>query len=250
MRGQILMEATIAKNGFPAASFRAPLDDPIRYPSYKSFDEFIDVERLRSLNDYITRRIKRRIMDAQDSFFLNLHRLDQSSPYMPGAREIWLTRTLSGTKYNYMDLDQCELWEPTEAAKDLTLLMDFIGTLPFKCTGRMLIIYDETGTPVPAHRDHEFEDVCHEFIWFRTNLRKPFYLLNHGTSEKVYVSSYSTWFDTVNQFHGSDPVDALSFSVRIDGKFTDEFRQRIPNPLTNAASTPSLWACSTDQATM
>lgn len=215
----------------------------IHYPSFKSFDEFIDVDHLRSLNSYIANKIKRRIQETSDSFFLNQHRLDESSAYAPGAREIWLTRTLPGIPYNYLDLDRTDLWEPTDEAIEFTLLMEFVKKLPFKALGRILIIYDELGREVPAHRDHERVDICNEFIWLRTNLNKPFYLLNDRTGEKLYVNSYSAWFDTVNQFHGCDQFNGLSFSIRVDGIFTDEFRSRIPKPEYNAASTPSLWSC-------
>jgi hypothetical protein len=121
--------------------------------------------------------------------------------------------------------------------------MEFIGSLPFSSTGRMLIMYDHVPRPVTPHRDHDVVEVCHEFVWFRTNLSKPFYMLDHRTREKLYVSSYSAWFDTVNQFHGSDPFDGLSFSVRVDGHFTPEFRSLIPRPRLNPASAPALWAC-------
>jgi hypothetical protein len=124
--------------------------------------------------------------------------------------------------------------------------MDFIATLPFRETGRMLIMYDDVCRPVPAHRDHTDTEKCHDFIWFRTNLNKPFFMLNHRTQEKLYVESYSAWFDTVNQFHGTDPAEGLSFSVRVDGRFSDEFRRRIPTPEYNLASTPALWACTPD----
>jgi hypothetical protein len=218
------------------------VDPRIFYPSYKSFDEFIDVERLKSLDSYITERIERRLKAPTDGYFLNQHRLNAATPHQPGAREIWLTRTKPGVPYNYLDLDKPELWRPTEAASEFSSLMEFIGTLPFKATGRMLIIYDDRATSVPAHRDHLSTQVCNDFIWFRTNLRKPFYMLNHRTNEKLYVQSYSAWFDTVNQFHGSDAQEGLSFSIRVDGPFTDEFRKQIPTPAYNLASTPALWA--------
>jgi hypothetical protein len=67
-------------------------------------------------------------------------------------------------------------------------------------------------------------------------------MLNHETGEKLYIAGYSAWFDTVNQFHGCDGTDGLSYSIRVDGRFTDEFRSRIPRPPFNAASTPSYWA--------
>ena len=216
-------------------------DPRISYPSYKSFDEFIDVERLRSLDGYITQRIKRRLNAQKDyRFYTGPYKLNQSIPDRPGSRMIYLA--YSEQPDNYFDLDKTELWHPTEAATDFTLLMDFIATLPFKATGRMLIIYDDALREVPAHRDHVEAEVCHEFIWFRTNFKKPFYLLNYQMGEKKYIESYSAWFDSVNQFHGGDPVDGLSFSIRVDGKFTDEFKAKIPKPDFNLASTPSFWA--------
>jgi hypothetical protein len=221
---------------------RAATDRRIQYPSYRSFDQFIDVERLRSLDGYIARQIRRHIEMGPTDFFVNEHRLDELSPYRPGVREIWLTRTAPGVPYNYLDLDRSELWVRTPECEPFTLLMEFVDTLPFQSTGRILIIFDDAGKAVPAHRDHESTEICNEFIWMRTNLRKPFYMLDQLSGEKLYVDSYSAWFDAVNQFHGSDAGEGLTFSIRVDGHFTDEFRRTIPRPEINAASTPSLWA--------
>jgi hypothetical protein len=214
----------------------------IKYPSYKSFDQFIDIDRLKSLDQYLTKQIHKHSSTGANDWFLNEHRLDPTMPHQPGAREVWLTRTKPGTPYNYLDLDQSELWERTEWASQFSELMDFIETLPFRQTGRMLIIYDYEGSEVPAHRDHLEKNVCHDFIWFRTNLKKPFYMYNHQTGEKLYVECYSAWFDTVNQFHGSDAAPGLSFSIRVDGVFSPDFRKKIPIPSGNIAATPALWA--------
>lgn len=221
----------------------------IKYPSYKSFDSFIDVERLRSLDGYIKERIKKRFEKNNDlAFYTGPYRLQEKEPDRPGSRMIYLAQ--SSRPDSYFDLDKSELWHATEATGEFALLMDFIATLPFKSTGRMLIMYDNISRPVTAHRDHAESDICHEFIWFRTNLTKPFYLLNPTTNERKYVESYSAWFDTVNQFHGSDAADRLTFSIRVDGTFTDEFRKQFPCADTdNIAATPSLWAAleSTEQ---
>ena len=217
------------------------VDPRISYPSYKSMDEFIDVERLRSLDGYIRQRIKRRLAEQRDyKFYTGPYKLNNSIPDRPGSRMIYLA--YSEKPDSYFDLDRTELWHPTAAAEEFALLMDFIRTLPFQSTGRMLIMYDDVRREVPAHRDHVETDICHEFMWFRTNLTKPFYMLDHNTGEKKYVDGYSAWFDTVNQFHGSDPFEGLAFSIRVDGIFTDEFRKRIPKPDFNLASTPSFWA--------
>jgi hypothetical protein len=220
----------------------APAFDPrVVYPCYKSLDEFVDVARLRALDGYITERVRRRLGSSSDTkFYTGPFRLDEANPDRPGSRMIYLAQ--SGLPDSYFDLDRTELWRPTPAAEEFSELMDFISTLPFQSTGRMLIMYDDVERPVPAHRDHTSRDVCHEFVWFRTNLRKPFYVLDHTTGEKRYVESYTAWFDTVNQFHGSDPAAGLSFSIRVDGRFTEEFRRLIPRSDLNPASTPALWA--------
>lgn len=231
-----------AGEGFDPATDEARVDPRITYPCYKSFDEFIDVQKLKSLDEYITERIREHIRAQSDiRFYTGPYRLKDSAPDRPGSRMIYLSR--SRQPDNYFDLDKTELWEPTEATAEFALLMDFIATMPFKSTGRMLIMYDDVSHPVSAHRDHTETEMCHDFIWFRTNLKKPFYLLNHKTNERLYVASHSAWFDSVNQFHGSDPCDGLSFSIRVDGHFTDRFRKRIPVPDYNLSSTPALWAC-------
>jgi hypothetical protein len=213
----------------------------IRYPSYKSFDNFIDVERLKQLDGYITERLSNQVHRRNDlAFYTGPHRLADAAPGLPGSRMVYLAE--SSRPDSYFDLDNSELWRPSEATTEFSWLMDFIATLPFESTGRMLIMYDDVERPVTAHRDHDDSEVCHEFIWFRTNLKKPFYLLNPNNGEKQYVESYSAWFDTVNQFHGSDPVEGLTFSIRIDGKFTDAFRKRIPIEAQHqGAATPAAW---------
>jgi hypothetical protein len=221
--------------------FAPEVDSRITYPSYKSFDEFIDVDRLRSLDGYLTQRIKRHITDNEEfKFYTGPYCLEKSAPVRPGSRMIYLA--YSEHPDSYFDLDKTELWHPTIYQNEFALLMDFIRTLPFQATGRMLIMYDDAPREIPAHRDHIETNVCHEFLWFRTNMKKRLYMLNHKTNEKKYVESYSAWFDSVNQYHGSDAYDGLSFSIRVDGKFTDEFRARIPKPEINMASTPSYWA--------
>ena len=238
------MGAAAIENLFKNDYSQATVDSRITYPCYKSFDEFVDVARLRSLDAYITERINRHIKTQQDDYFLNLYRLSAETPYQPGVREIWLSRTKADLPLDYLDMvDKTDLWELTKEAEEFSELMDFIETLPFKSRGRMLIIYDDAERDVPAHRDHLDTEVCNEFLWFRTNLKKPFYLLNPQTNEKKYVEGYTAWFDSVNQYHGCDAVEGLSFSLRVDGIFTGEFRESIPKPSFNRASTPALWAC-------
>ena len=219
----------------------SPSSAPV-YPSYKSLDEYIDLDALRALDAFLIERIEHHIAAEKDDFFLNQHRLDADTPYQPGVREIWLSRTLPGTPYDYLDLDKPELWQRTPAAEEFAPLMAFVDILPFKATGRILIIYDNGGNEVPAHRDHLDAELCHEFIWLRTNFNKSLYMLDPESGDRLHVKSYSAWFDSVNQFHGADASKGLSFSIRVDGIFSETLRSKIPFPATNRSAAPSIWA--------
>ncbi len=211
------------------------------YPSYMNMDPFIDVERLRALDGFITERLNRRLAAAEDrQFYTGPFLLDADASHLPGSRMIELAR--SREPENYYDLNRAELWEPSPEAAEFAPLMDFIATLPFAATARMLIMYDASGRAVSAHRDHDSSELCHEFVWFRTNRSKPFYMLDPDTGERAYVAGHAAWFDTVNQFHGADATGKLSFSIRVDGVFSEEFRRAIPFPSQNRAAAPSIWA--------
>lgn len=211
------------------------------HPSYKTFDPFLDVGRLVALDAMITQRIRARLDATADrQFYTGPFLLDAGASDRPGSRMIELSRSIEPE--NYYDLDRTDVWEPTPAAAEFAPLMDFITTLPFKATGRILIMYDPQGRAVSAHKDHDSIELCHEFIWMRTNLRKPFYMQHPETGERRYIEGHSAWFDTVNQFHGGDASGELSFSIRVDGIFSDAFRSTIPFSKENRAVTPSIWA--------
>jgi len=210
------------------------------YPSYMDMDPFIDVARLQALDGYVRQRLEKRLQSAKDlAFYTGPLLLDGRDPHLPGSRLVYLTQ--SEREQDYYDLDNCDVWHPTPDAEEFSELMDVIADLPFEATGRMIIMYDDSGRAVSAHRDHDSTDLCHEFIWFRTNLDKPFYMLNSGTGEQLYVESHSAWFDTVNQFHGADATGGLSFSIRVDGRFNKELRREIPFDQDNRAAAASLW---------
>ena len=213
----------------------------VSYPCYVDLDPFLDLERLKSLDEFITRRIQRRLNGAADiQFYTGPFVLDTSKPKLPGSRMVYLSSPKG--EDDYYKLNQPDFWEPSSDAEEFAPLMDFIATLPFEATGRMLIMYDGEGGAVSAHRDHDSHDLCHEFIWFRTNLNKPFYMLAEQSGEKLYVTSHSAWFDTVNQFHGADANGRLSISIRVDGIFTQDFRSQIPYPDRNRSAAPAVWA--------
>jgi len=213
------------------------------FPSYMNLDPHIDVDRLKALDGFVTERLTARLEASGDlAFDTGPFLLGSDAPRLPGSRLVYLARTQA--KDDYYELDRTELWRPTPEAEEFAPLMDFIATLPFAATGRMIIMYDYDGRAVPAHRDHDSIELCHEFVWFRTNHSKPLYMFNPQTGERLDVTSHSAWFDTVNQYHGADASPGLSFSIRVDGRFSEEFRAQIPSASANPASAPALWAAS------
>ena len=227
---------------------RVEIDPRVSYPSYKSLDDFLDIERLKGLDDYLTERVEAKLRNREgEAFHTGVFKRRVWHKTRPGSLVVPLTRSIR--PFNYLDLDKPEVWEPTAEADQFAELMHFIATMPFKRTARIMIICENGGPGTTPHRDHGLPNVLHEFVWFRSNLNKPLFLLDHRTGKKKYVDSYSAWFDSVNQYHGSDPTKDLTFSMRVDGVFSDELRKRIPKPTVNPASTPSLWACeSADRA--
>jgi hypothetical protein len=216
------------------------------YPSYFDMDPLIDVDGLRLLDGYIRERLERRLMAERDlAFYTGPLVLDEGAPTVPGSRMVYLSR-MDGSD-NYYELDRCELWHASEEAQEFSELMDFIGTLPFAATGRMLIMYDPEGRAVTAHRDHDSSDLSHEFVWLRTNCDKPFYMLNPETGEKSYVAGHSAWFDTVNQYHGADQTGELAWSIRIDGRFDEALRATIPEARGCSASRAALLTAATQR---
>jgi hypothetical protein len=223
---------------------RVAVDPRITYPCYKSLDEYIDVDRLKSLDGYLKERITR---DLQGQKPMQFDTGDLKSTLFgrskPGSKCIHLSHPKVGERVSYWENNNPERWKIAEESREYSELMEFIATLPFKATARIVIMCDDLGRVVTRHRDHSFSEINHEFVWFRTNLDKAFYVQDRKSKKKLYVSSYSAWFDTVNQFHGADAGKrALTFSMRVDGTFSDEFRALIPVPPYNAASTSALWA--------
>ena len=110
----------------------------------------------------------------------------------------------------------------TEDQKNFPELMDLIYRMPFKEIGRIVIFINEPYMPCFIHSDV----YPGEFIWFRTTLDKKFFIYDKETKAKNYITSYSAYFDPA-QHHGADPNIFPSFSIRVDGPFTEEFKKKI-----------------------
>jgi hypothetical protein len=122
-------------------------------------------------------------------------------------------------------------------------LKEFVESLPMDRLGIVTVFYNEHYIPLGHHRDFNYfprersnkpETFPHrqELIWFRFNLDRPFYLFDldekSGTvKERVPVQGYSAFFNHHNWHGNFDSYPNSSITVKVEGKFTDEFRKQI-----------------------
>lgn len=103
----------------------------------------------------------------------------------------------------------------------------------FEHIGRVIFfVCDHDGIPF-EHRDLDAKNgidviVPHrnEFIHIRPNTKKAFYLWDPETKDKTYINTRAAWWNDVD-WHGGEKIIEQSYSLRIDGKFTEDFRKKL-----------------------
>lgn len=116
--------------------------------------------------------------------------------------------------------------------KHFPKLVELINQLPFKEIGRVMFFITEPNNETIPHYDDSLDVPDRpndDFIWFTTNNRyKKIYVMNPITLEKSYPDQNKKfiWFNEMD-YHGTDAINRLSFSIRIDGKFHDHVKRAI-----------------------
>jgi hypothetical protein len=79
---------------------------------------------------------------------------------------------------------------------------------------------------IPFDHYHPDQGFAAEFIHIRSNIARPFYIKDSKTLEKTYIDSRVAWWDD-RVIHGGDPVMFPTYTLRIDGIFTEQFRKKV-----------------------
>lgn len=101
----------------------------------------------------------------------------------------------------------------------------------FEHLGRIIFFKAEHDCLMPLHRDliypeeTDYFDHRHEFIHLRTSLDKPFYIWDPEQDTKLLVDSHATFFND-QDWHAGGRINKQTYSLRVDGVFTQEFRER------------------------
>jgi hypothetical protein len=103
----------------------------------------------------------------------------------------------------------------------------------FEHIGRVIFFHVEADGIPFEHRDLDAKngvDVIkphrNEFIHIRPNTKKAFYIWDPEKKNKIYLNTRVAWWNDVD-WHGGEQIMEQSYSLRIDGKFTDAFRKKL-----------------------
>ncbi len=101
--------------------------------------------------------------------------------------------------------------------------IEFIKSLPFTEIGRVLffISYHYLHSDVHYDRKDNCFDGRHHFIWFNPAKQKNFFLVDENR-KKQQIESKSAFFNT-RYLHGAEPVDKMTYTLRVDGQFNEAF---------------------------
>lgn len=129
---------------------------------------------------------------------------------------------------NYFFKGKEKFTEPTKNADHFPKLLDWIYNLPiFSEIGRIIFFLNEHDCSLQVHMDSP-KRFRHreEFIWLNPTGKKRFWILDPDTREKTYIEAPAAFFNSLD-WHGGDAIPTYEYSLRIDGKFTDSFREQL-----------------------
>lgn len=129
---------------------------------------------------------------------------------------------------NYFLKGRAEHTEITENAQHFPKLLDWIYQIKiFEDVGRIVFFLNEHDCTLQVHRDApRYFPHREEFVWINPTGKKKFWLLDPDTKEKTYIDTSAAFFNSLD-WHGGDAIPTYTYSLRIDGKFTDAFREKI-----------------------
>jgi len=145
--------------------------------------------------------------------------------------------------YIYYFLWEEGSWDDRTAKRKLTAEAEYFPNVVkwveqlqgsiFEHIGRVIFFHcDHDGIPF-EHRDLDAKNGMNqtfphrnEFIHIRPNTKKAFYLWDPESKCKTYLNTRAAWWND-QDWHGGERIMEQSYSLRIDGKFTEEFRKKL-----------------------
>lgn len=98
-------------------------------------------------------------------------------------------------------------------------------------TGRVIFFVSSGSSKPFEHRDldadtQDYTDHNIEFIHIRPNTKRGFYVWDPEHKRKHYINSHACFFND-QDWHGGEASKKTTYSLRIDGIFTETFRKKL-----------------------
>lgn len=105
-------------------------------------------------------------------------------------------------------------------------LDDLIGPV-FTEYGRILFFIHEHDCKLLLHRDGPRYFPHHnEFLWLNPMMTKKFFIYDEDSTTKHLVETPAAFFNDLDM-HGGEISESMTWSLRIDGVFSEEFRSKL-----------------------
>jgi len=95
-----------------------------------------------------------------------------------------------------------------------------------------LISVDSGGTPWEHYDPRQLDETpgyLPEFIHIKTDCDRPFYILDPDTGERTFMNTRAAYWNE-SDWHGGIPIQRPTYTLRINGRFSKEFKQKVGMP--------------------
>lgn len=121
-------------------------------------------------------------------------------------------------------------------------IQSWAKSLPYERHDLISVIFNEHYIPLRYHRDFNFfpieegdkpqiPDTLQDVIWLRFELDRDLFLYDFDDAgnilNKARFEGYSVNFNHYNWHGNTEASDKCSMTIKVEGKFTDEFRKKI-----------------------
>jgi hypothetical protein len=97
----------------------------------------------------------------------------------------------------------------------------------FESYGRIIFFIHEHDCKLLIHRDGmSYVPHNNEFLWLNPTRSKKFFIYDEDTGDRHHVDTGAAFFNDLDM-HGGEVGESMSWSLRIDGKFSKEFKRKI-----------------------
>jgi hypothetical protein len=197
-------------------------------PIYKAMTEFLDLP-----NDSPVKQAGLKLMPKDFKNFQERNVFTRFLKMAMGAYD----------PYIYYYLWEEGNWDDRPGERELTDESKFFPNVVNWVTSLKGSVFDHIGRVIFFHLEHDGIPFEHrdldakngmnqtfphrnEFIHIRPNTKKAFYLWDPEAKNKTYLNTRAAWWND-QDWHGGERIMEQSYGLRIDGKFTEEFRKKL-----------------------